>query len=185
MSNTGEKYISFYSGLYNICKKVDTKYVRFGGFHTLEEAIHHRDYCIENDWSLDCVHRKYKKRSIRHKHVRRVHNTWQIIKQLDNKTYNFGSFRTLEAAIKHRDYCIEHNWSLDCKYVRNKKHHLPKYITPARNGRYYIQKKVGGELKLWYGFRSVEDAVRERDLLMRVGWDDDKLIELDEAEGTL
>ena len=51
--------------------------------------------------------------------------------------------------------------------------------------RYYIQKKVDGELKLWYGFKSVEDAVRERDLLIRVGWDDDKLMELDEAEGTL
>ena len=185
MSNTGELYISFYSGLYNICKKVDTKYIRFGGFHNLEDAVKHRDYCIENNWSLDCVHRVNRKRTHTYKYIREVHNSYQILKQLNGKTYNFGSFKKLEEALRHRDYCIEHDWDMSCKYVRNKKHNLPRYISYARDGRYYIQKKVGDEIRTWYGFKSLDDAVHERDLLMRCNWNEDLLIELDECEGTL
>lgn len=40
---------------------------------------------------------------------------WIIQKSINGKKQHFGSFKGYEDAVKHRDYCIEHEWSDDCK----------------------------------------------------------------------
>ena len=182
IGRTGERYITYTNNKYRVQKRVNGRQLDYGGFNSLHEAIVHRTYCHINEWDLRC---KANLKDPSMKYIREVHNSYQILKQLEGKTYNFGSFKKLEDALWHREYCIKHDWDMSCKYVQNKKHNLPHYISYARDGRYYIQKKVDDEVRTWHGFKSLDDAVHERDVLIRCDWDEERLMELDECEGTL
>lgn len=46
---------------------------------------------------------------------------WIVQKSVRGKLNHYGSFKDYDEAEKHRDYCVEHNWSMDCKLnVRGK-----------------------------------------------------------------
>lgn len=42
-------------------------------------------------------------------------DTWVVQKMVDGKIYHFGSFRDYDDAVMHRNYCIEHDWSYECR----------------------------------------------------------------------
>ena len=184
VSNTGERYISYYSGYYNIQKRIDGRAICFARFHNLEEAVMYRDKLVEQDWNIELRLIKPHKNVDGMKYIQKVVGGYQLSKVVDGHKRHYGYFKSLKEAMKHRDYCVEHDWSEDCIHRCYKKHNLPSYITYNRGG--YVVQKYNRDNE-WVGmrFRDLDDAVHERDLLVMVDWDEEKLIELDEARGTL
>ena len=186
MSNTGVKHISFYNNRYNIVKKVKDKYIRFGGFPTLEEAKKHVEYCESHGWSQDCIIKKNNTDPTMRYIASLPNGSYQIGKNFSSKRISFGVFPTLKEAQKHRDFCVKNNWDINIcrRLVRPHNHNLPKHITKYKN-RYVIQKFKDYKMTVRVSFRNLENAVQERDLLIECGWSEEKLWELDEARGTL
>ena len=83
----------------------------FGSFKVFDEAVEYRDYCIQHNWSPDCI--KHKKTS--HVYYNKQRDNWIVQKYRDGKIQHFGSFDEYDDAMRHRDYCVSHNWSDDCK----------------------------------------------------------------------
>jgi len=185
VSNTGVKHVSYYAGRYNIVKNIDGKNIRFGGFPTVEEAEKHVRYCEEHNWSMDCIRKKNNSTSER-KYIASLPNgSYQVGKNFGSKRISYGVFKSLEEAQKHRDFCVAHDWSSDCRRIRFPHNNLlPKYISKSRD-RYVVQKCEGNDVKVRCSFTNLEDALLERDLLIECNWDEERLWELDEARGTL
>lgn len=184
VGRSGERYISYYSGYYNIQKRINGKAICFARFHTLKEAIEYRDKLVEQDWSMSLRLVKPPRPVTGMKYIQRVTGGYQVNKRVNGKKMHYGYFKDKRDAMKHRDYCISHDWSEDCIRRCYKKHNLPDYITYNRGG--YVVQKYNRD-KEWVGirFRDLDDAVHERDLLVSVDWDEERLMELDEARGTL
>ena len=187
MSNTGEKYISYLNNRYFIKKTIDKVQKYYGSFKTLSEAKAHKEYCIKHNWSDKCMLRKNRKYTKDMMYIQPVPNStkYHVCKRIDGVCRYFGTFDTLEEAKRHRDYCISQGWSLDCVYLRRQKHNLPQYITKQRDEGYLLQKVFSDGGAYRRHFPNLESAVYERDLLIRVDWDEERLMELDECEGTL
>ena len=101
--------------------------------------------------------------------------TWYIVqKTINGVAYNFGTARTLIEALMIRDWCIVNNWK-----KRYPKTHSTgeKYIRKVK-GYFYVQKVVNGKLEHFGSFKSLEDAIVERDLLIKYNWDLECLCEL-------
>ncbi|MBR3213186.1 MAG: hypothetical protein IKF79_01605 [Methanosphaera sp.] len=100
--------------------------------------------------------------------------TWYPVqKRIDGKTCHFGTGRTLIEALMIRDWCVMNNWE--------KSYPMPhstgeKYIRKLQ-GYYCIQKIVNGKFEHFGSFKTLEDAVKERDLLIQCNWDFDALCE--------
>lgn len=185
MSNTGVKHVSYYNKRYNVVKRIDGKNVRFGGFPTLEEARRYVEYCEHNNWSHECVIKKNDTNPDK-KYIASLPNgSYQVGKNVGSKRISFGVFKSFEEAQKHRDFCVENNWDIGlCRRVRFPRQNLlPKYS--KYKNRYVIQKFKDYEMVVRISFTKLEDAVKERDLLVGCNWDEDLLMELDEARGTL
>lgn len=123
--------------LYRFIRKRDNRYVirknnkHYGTFHKVENAMLERDLLEDVDW-----------------------NTEALI-NLPSVVYN----RYLE-------------WDLPPFPVspRNDRYGLPKYVTRGGGGRFRVQKLLGGKVYSFGSYRTVEDAVRARDELIKCGW---------------
>ena len=49
-SNGG--WIKYCKPTYQVYKYIDGKKKYFGTFHNFQDAVNHRDYCVENDWEI-------------------------------------------------------------------------------------------------------------------------------------
>ena len=172
---------------FTVRKYLNGESVYFGGFTKLKDALRHRDYCVKHGWTLDCVKSK---RDDDNRYISQLPSGKYVIYKnlrVDNahKTIYFGVFETLSEAKNYRDYCIEHGWDIKLCKRRYSSQGLPKYITRQHDG--FIVQKMNYRTGEGYSqrFKTLEDAVRERDLLIRCNWDEDELIGLDECEGTL
>lgn len=101
------------------------------------------------------------------------YNSYMIVKHINGRQISFGTFKSLKQAKKHRDFCVRNNWEEECK----KRHRLKHISQDKRNGRYFIHRKVNGEVKYYGYFSNIIDAIRERDLLIKFNWDIDALWE--------
>lgn len=185
-SNTGEKYISFYGGKYNVQRKINNKSVLFARFDNLNSAINHRDFCIKNNWDLDkCKLTKNTLKDGKYKHIIKLKNgSYQVRK----KNKHYGIFNELKDAEKHRDYCVANDWDEKCmirKKDKYNKYNLPKYITYNKTiNKYVVCKQFNGKKQLTISsFKTLEDAIKERDLLIKCNWNEDELIHYDETFG--
>ena len=179
---TGERYITYTNNKYRVQKRVDGRQVDYGGFNSLHEAIVHRNYCHINEWDLRCK-ANLKDPSMRY--IQRLPSGgYQVSKTMDKNKIHYGYFDNLQDAQRHRDYCVSHDWSKDCIMKTKQCYDLPKHIS-YNKGKYVVQKYFGKGEVLTIRFNNLVDAVHERDLLMSVDWDEERLMELDECEGTL
>lgn len=186
MSNTGVTNISLINGYYIVSKTINGQHRHYGCFKTLQEAINHKNYCEKHNWNKECIplKRPFKKHSTL-KNIQEIKGKgWQVHKTIDRVKRQYGWFNSLVDAKEHRDYCEKHNWGEECILRKYNPHKLPRYIS-VNVGKYVLQKHRNDGTMINIRFNRLEDAVHERDLLMSVDWDEDKLIELDEAEGTL
>ena len=102
------RYIYERNGLYFIQKHINGELKYFKGSHSLKETVELRDKLIENNWrdngqlgivELDDT-----------RYIYLVGKSFQLKKSVNGKCRHFGTFKTLEEAIKARDELIKNNW---------------------------------------------------------------------------
>jgi len=108
------KYISKLNKKYCIYKWCNGKNVYFGTFNTLKEAQEYRDFLINHDWDL-----KYRKRSPRKYNLPKYiykkpgGDMFIIRKTVDYQQVHLGYYKTLQEAIKEKEFYESINWDLD------------------------------------------------------------------------
>ena len=104
------KYIRKRNGIYFIQKHINGELKCFNGSKSLKEAVEYRDKLIKNNWvdngqlgivELDDT-----------RYIYLVGNSFQLKKSVNGKSKHFGTFKTLEEAIKARDELIKNNWRM-------------------------------------------------------------------------
>ena len=104
------RYIYKRNGFYYILKSINGEYKYFKGSPSLKEAIEFRDKLIENNW---CDNGELKIVELEdNRYIYSVANSFQLKKHINGKTKHFGTFKTLEEAIKARDELIVNNWGM-------------------------------------------------------------------------
>ena len=90
----------------------------------------------------------------------------------------YGFAKTLIQALMIRDYGKATNYAPFPK-IHNSKTHEP-YIHKAERG-WMIVKSINGKMEYFGVFDRLEDAIAERDLLIKYGWNYDNMECLDEG----
>ena len=110
------------------------------------------------------------------KYIRKNGKGYQIKKRINGKTTAFGTYSTLEKAIQVRDDLIENNWDIGTFH----KYCPPNPLKNIRklNGKYAVIKQINKEKILFGSALTLEEAIKERDLLERCNWDLDCLCDL-------
>ena len=102
------KYIRKRNELYYIQKHINGELKHFKGSTSLKETLELRDKLIENNWrdngqlgikELDDT-----------RYIYQYGKSFQLKKSVNGKIRYFGTFKTLEEAIKARDGLIKNNW---------------------------------------------------------------------------
>lgn len=110
------------------------------------------------------------------KYISILKGKFQVSKQVNGKRYYFGSYDTLEEAKKVREYFIKHNWDVNERF-RFKKTKPFQHIIISEEGNYRVVKRINYKLVHFGTFHTLEDAQRERDLLMQFDWDLERVCE--------
>ena len=104
------KYIQKRNGVYFIQKHINGEFKCFKCSKSLKETVEIRDKLIENNWrdngqlgieELDDT-----------RYIYSVGKSFQLKKSVNGKTKHFGTFKTLEEAIKARNELIMNNWGM-------------------------------------------------------------------------
>ena len=104
------RYIYKRNGFYYILKSINGEYKYFKGSNSLKEAVELRDKLIENNWR-DNGELKIEGLDD-NRYIYRVGKLFQLKKYINGKTKHFGTFKTLEEAIKSRNELIVNNWGM-------------------------------------------------------------------------
>lgn len=107
--------------------------------------------------------------------MKHIHKTKQgrysLSKRIKRKSYNFGTYLTLEEARKYRDYFESKGWEnslderLDYSTTKGSNRHIC-----IRDGSYFIYKRIGGESVFFGTYYSLEKARKVRDYFENTGW---------------
>ena len=104
------RYIYKRNGLYFIQKHINGEFKCFKCSKSLKETLEIRDKLIENNWcdngQLGIVELDD------NRYIYSVNNSFQLKKYINGENRHFGSFKTLEEAIKARDELIMNNWGM-------------------------------------------------------------------------
>ena len=104
------KYIRKRNGIYFIQKHINGELKCFKSSKSLKETVEFRDKLIENNWrdngqlgieELDDI-----------RYIYSVGKSFQLKKSVNGKSRHFGTFKTLEEAIKARNELIMNNWGI-------------------------------------------------------------------------
>ena len=104
------KYIQKRNGLYFIQKHINGEFKCFKCSKSLKETLELRDKLIENNWcdngQLGIVELDD------NRYIYSVNNSFQLKKYINGENRHFGTFKTLEEAIKARNELIMNNWGM-------------------------------------------------------------------------
>ena len=104
------RYIYKRNGLYFIQKHINGELKCFNCSKSLKEAVEFRDKLIENNWRDDGQLGIVELDDNRY--IYSVGKSFQLKKYINGKTKHFGTFKTLEEAIKARNELIVNNWGM-------------------------------------------------------------------------
>ena len=104
------RYIYKRNGLYFIQKHINGELKCFKSSTSLKEAVEFRDKLIENNWR-DNGELKIEELDD-NRYIYSVGKSFQLKKYINGKTKHFGTFKTLEEAIKARNELIMNNWGM-------------------------------------------------------------------------
>ena len=104
------KYIRKRNGIYFIQKHINGELKCFNCSKSLKEAVEFRDKLIENNWRDDGQLRIEELDD--NQYIYLVGKSFQLKKCVNGKSKHFGSFKTLEEAIKARNELIMNNWGM-------------------------------------------------------------------------
>ena len=104
------KYIRKRNGVYFIQKHINGEFKCFKCSKSLKETLEIRDKLIENNWcdngQLGIVELDD------NRYIYSVNNSFQLKKYINGENRHFGTFKTLEEAIKARNELIMNNWGM-------------------------------------------------------------------------
>ena len=104
------RYIYKRNGLYFIQKHINGEFKCFKCSKSLKETLEIRDKLIENNWcdngQLGIVELDD------NRYIYSVNNSFQLKKYINGENRHFGTFKTLEEAIKARNELIMNNWGM-------------------------------------------------------------------------
>lgn len=149
-----EKYIIF--------KFINDEKVIFGEYDSIEEAKQIRNNLIDNAWEST----EKNTRSKYGKYIIKDNNRFIVKRTYKGVLHTFGYYKTLDEALNRREELVSTNWgdlniSLEMK--------PGKYI--SYNGiMYTIQRMVDGKLNVYGFFNELDDAIKQRDWLVKHGW---------------
>lgn len=106
------------------------------------------------------------------KFIKKVRNKFLIYKTTNGKSKYYGSFEKLEDAMKRRDELVADNWGLEFDDIPlpGKKGKYGKYII-FHDGVFKISKFLEGKQRYIGTFKTLEEAIKYRDLLIENDWD--------------
>ena len=104
------RYIYKRNGLYFVQKHINGELNCFKSSKSLKETVEFRDKLIENNWrdngQLGIVELDD------NRYIYSVNNSFQLKKYINGENRHFGTFKTLEEAIKARNELIMNNWGM-------------------------------------------------------------------------
>ena len=117
-------------------------------------------------------------KSIPHTEMISKHNEgFDVYNRTDGKRKYYAHCKTLIQALMIRDYGVANNWKPFPK-IHTSETHEP-YIHKRERG-YCIIKQINGKLTYFGIYDKIEDAIAERDLLIKFDWDWDNVCECSE-----
>ena len=180
------KYIVKRENGYAIQKVINKKLYSFGLYNTLEEARHYRDYFIENNWDMKERLKFSKRKNKNKKEPKNIYKTchekskekYEISQEINGHKYHFGSYYTLEEAIKWRDYFESTGWQINERLIGT----CVSNIKQTSNGNYIVYRRIGKK-EVYYGvFHRLEDAQEEVKILRKCNWDYSEMECIDERK---
>jgi hypothetical protein len=167
---------------FTLQKCIYGKRVYIGSFNTLDEAIKVRDELNKLGWTKKAIklyRKKYNQQNPKLNKTRYINpygNEYCIQKTVDKELLYFGRYKTLEDAIKVRDYLEKYGWSKNistnfkCSLEGTRiKRDLPKYIAYA--GDKYIIKKYINDKTCYYGsYSTLTEAINKVKQLEENNW---------------
>lgn len=175
---------------YSIRRGKNRKIYHYGSYNTLNEARKKRDYYEDRGWLLEdsktIRNIQHKKRItyINKRTTKTGESRYRIYKKLSkgHQEY-FGTYKTRAEAEKAVQYFKAHGWNKkDVHYTRKRDGDPLQYISKVklRNGLdcYKIQRGRNGTTETYGTFHTLEDAIKERDLLVQCEWNIDDYYEL-------
>lgn len=110
------------------------------------------------------------------KYIHNFKGKFGITKQINGKKYYFGCYDSLEEALKVREYFMKHGWNINERF-KFRKVKPYQHIMISEEGNYRVVKRINNKLTHFGTFHTLEDAQKERDLLMKFDWDLEKVCE--------
>lgn len=98
---------------------------------------------------------------------KRPNGTYQIRKYYNGKVYHYGTFHNLKDARKVRDVLEEINFGLPNLGM--------KHIYKEKGGYWRVKKILNGDVVWDVLYKSLKEAIAERDLLVANDWSVDNL----------
>lgn len=144
---------------FRVVKCFKQKSITFGTFKTLEEAVKKRDEFINSNWSLPIDHMVGNRRNIIEKDGK-----FSIVKKIDGSRQSFGTYSSIEEAIKKRNELIKSNWEIWEKPIN------PYQFIHRIRHKFTLRKSVNGINKRFGYFYTLEEAVKRRDELIASNW---------------
>ena len=139
---------------------ISGEFVDFGTFDSLDEAKKARDDLVFNNWGKYNIprNRGYGK------YITKLKDKFKVQRVINGEMISFGYYDTLEDATKARDKFESENWQNIPEQKRKN-----RYIHKTSRG-YVIYKRIGGELKHFGTFRTLEEANKEKEILISNNW---------------
>lgn len=172
--------------LFEVRKTIKGEFHSFGYYPSELEAQFIVEGLKKANWNPDNLEDEYKKFWISKntedplKYIYRKKYGWSIDKRINNENVHFFSSVSLIECLMVRDLLIANDWDIrviPCKETKTNE----KYIFPATNsGGYFIQKSLNGHDEYFEYCRTLEQAIHERDLLIKYNWDMELVCENDD-----
>lgn len=187
MRSKNPKYYTYSKNAkaYEVRKTIKGKFHSFGYYPTEIEAQFIVEGLKKANWNLNNLEGEYKdfwEEKIRPnplKYIYRRKYDWSIDRRINNKTIHYYSCKSLIECLMVRDLLIHNNWDVTLIPVRGTKTN-EKYIYPSPGGGYWIAKSIGCKQEYFDYCNTLEQAIHERDLLIKYNWDIDLVCENDE-----
>ena len=94
---------------------------------------------------------------------------YYVQQQVDHKRIRYGSFKERADAIQLRNKLIQDGTLKERRGKHRIKDWNMRYIHQTHNGKYSIHKQVNGEFTHFGTFKTIENAIDERDYLESIG----------------
>ena len=163
------KYISEEGEKFVVSRIIRGERKIFGKFMRLEYAQDYEYKLMINSWDDSF---KTKKISPYGKFIYKNKDKFVVERKIKGELKTFGSFDTIEEAIKFREDLINDNWGIEGEINLVREGTYGKYIRFI-NGIYKIEKTIDGELLSFGLFDTLDEAILARKILIENAWDDD------------